>query len=143
MKKPNFLNKIATFYPTNSKNGNGSPIFYINYDNAPLTIELYLNCVLAGLTPEKSYIVHLNILSDDGTTKVDTDNYITGQDMFEGNYIKEENINTGSFTITTPKFIVNPGIHYYDVSLILKDSDGNIWDNGSTWFLTRPDQEKE
>ena len=89
MKKPNFLNKIATFYPTNSKNGNGSPIFYINYDNAPLTIELYLNCVLAGLTPEKSYIVHLNILSDDGTTKVDTDNYITGQDMFEGNYIKD------------------------------------------------------
>lgn len=141
MRKPNFLNKIAAFYPIDLKDGNGSPIFYINYDKAPLIIELHLNCVLAGLTPEKSYIVHLNVLSDDGTTKVDSDNYITGKDIFEGNYIKEEKINTGSFTITTSRFVVNPGIHYYNVSLVLKDSDGNIWDNASTWFLTKPGQD--
>ena len=141
MNKIDFLNKIAAFYPCNA-NSDHKPIFYMSFDEAPLQMSLCLNTVLGGLNPKNDYILNLKVIDSNKIEKINTNNEIKGSTLNKNNFISEENITTAGFAITNTMTVEN-GIHFYTATLTLKDKEGATWDKATTWFLTRPDPDKE
>lgn len=139
----NFINKIGAFYPIKLSSNESKHTFYINYEELPSLSVVGFYIVLAGLQLHQMFTVHLTITNDTGETLVDTDNTINPDDLPEENIVKELGISTGIFSINPRSFNVQTGIHAYKASVILKDASGKVWDNASTWFLTRPDPDKQ
>ena len=143
MNNMNFINKIGSFYPINLVANNSHNAFYINYETLPNTSAIGFYMVLAGLQIHKVFTVNLIITADDNRIVVNTKNTVVTDELPEDNLIKEKGLTSGTFSISPKPFDIPDGVHTYLATAILEDTDGNIWDNGSTWFLTRPDQEKE
>ena len=134
-----YINKIASFYPIDAIHKNNQSVFYIDYENLPSTGMVDFAVVLGALEISKNYILHLNIRCNDGSVKIDTDISISGDQVNKDNLIEQFGISTGSFTIHPTQFNVSTGINFYIATLTLKDTNENIYDNSTTWFLTRPD----
>lgn len=139
----NLINKIGAFYPIRLSSNDSKHTFYIDYEQLPSSSAVGFYIVLAGLQLHQTFTVHLTITNDTGQVLIDTDNTINSDDLPDENAINEIEISTGTFSITPKRFPVQEGIHAYKASTILKDSNGKVWDNASTWFLTRPDPDKE
>lgn len=139
MTNANFINKIGAFYPIKLSSNESTHTFYIDYKELPSFSVIGFYIVLAGLELHQTFTVHLTIIDDDGQVLVDTDNTIDSDDLPKENIIKKLGISTGTFSINPRSFRVQAGIHAYKASVLLKDDSGKVWDNASTWFLTRPD----
>lgn len=136
----NYINKIGTIYPINPDND--QPMYYINYDKAPLKYQITLYFSLVAIEINRNYILHLNIKSSDGLTKVDTDLNVNGKELLEENRINEAGLTSGTFTVKSSIFRVNEGVNFYNVNLVLRDAEtGIIYDSSDTHFVTRPDPE--
>ena len=139
----NFTNKIAAFYPIKLGSKETKNIFYIDDEKLPSISVVGFYIVLAGLQLHKVFKVHLTIIDENNQVIVDTDNTVNTDDLPEENIILDKEISTGTFSISPKPFHVQTGTHIYRAFIILKDSSENIYDNASTWFLTRPDPDKE
>lgn len=135
----NFINKIGAFYPIKLSSNESNHTFYIDYKKLPSLSAIGFYIVLAGLHLHQTFKVHLTIIDDDGKVLIDTDNTINSDDLPKENIIKEMGISTGTFSINPRPFRVQAGVHAYKAFVLLKDASGKVWDNASTWFLTRPD----
>ncbi|WP_054653747.1 hypothetical protein [Limosilactobacillus equigenerosi] len=134
----NYINKIGTIYPINPDNE--QPMYYINYDKAPLKYQINLYFSLIAIEINRNYILHLNIKSSDGLTKVDTDLNVNGKELLEENRINEAGLTSGTFTVKSSIFRVNEGVNFYNVNLVLRDAEtGIIYDSSDTHFVTRQD----
>lgn len=138
----NFINKIGSFYPINLVANNSHNAFYINYETLPNTSAIGFYMVLAGLQIHKVFTVNLIITADDNRIVVNTKNTVVTDELPEDNLIKEKGLTSGTFSISPKPFDIPDGVHTYLATAILEDTDGNIWDNATTWFVTRPDPSK-
>lgn len=139
MRYTNFINKIATFYPTNRAKDDDKNVFYFDYSSLPSKSVVDFNIVIGALEIDKNYILHLSIDCNDGSRKIDTDIPIKGSKVSKDNLIESLGISTGSYTIHPASFNVDSGVCLYTASLTLKDDNENIYDTATTWFLTRLD----
>lgn len=142
MNNMNFINKIGSFYPINLVAKNSHNAFYIDYEKLPSTSIIGFYIVLTGLQIHKVFNVHLIIEGDDNKIIINTKNTINADELPEDNLIKEKGLTSGTFTISPKQFDIPDGVHTYLATAILEDTDGNIWDNATTWFVTRPDPSK-
>lgn len=142
MNNMNFINKIGSFYPINLVANNSHNAFYINYETLPNTSAIGFYMVLAGLQIHKVFTVNLIITADDNRIVVNTKNTVVTDELPEDNLIKEKGLTSGTFSISPKPFNIPDGVHTYLATAILEDTDGNIWDNATTWFVTRPDPSK-
>lgn len=138
----NFINKIGSFYPINLVAKNSHNAFYIDYEKLPSTSIIGFYIVLTGLQIHKVFNVNLIIEGDDNKIIINTKNTINADELPEDNLIKEKGLTSGTFTISPKQFDIPDGVHTYLATAILEDTDGNIWDNATTWFVTRPDPSK-
>ena len=139
----NLINKIGAFYPIKLSSNNSKHTFYIDYEQLPSISVVGFYIVLAGLQLHQAFIVNLTITDDTGQVLIDTNNTINSDDLPDENVVNEMEISTGTFSINPKPFPVREGTHAYKASVVLKDGNGKVWDNASTWFLTRPDPDKE
>ena len=142
MNNMNFINKIGSFYPINLVANNSHNAFYINYETLPNTSAIGFYMVLAGLQIHKVFTVNLIITADDNRIVVNTKNTVVTDELPEDNLIKEKGLTSGTFSISPKPFDIPDGFHTYLATAILEDTDVNIWDNATTWFVTRPDPSK-
>ena len=142
MNNMNFINKIGSFYPINLVANNSHNAFYINYETLPNTSAIGFYMVLAGLQIHKVFTVNLIITADDNRIVVNTKNTVVTDELPEDKLIKEKGLTSGTFSISPKPFDIPDGVHKYLATAILEDTDGNIWDNATTWFVTRPDPSK-
>ncbi|UNL37692.1 hypothetical protein G8B26_10895 [Limosilactobacillus reuteri] len=142
MNNMNFINKIGSFYPINLVAKNSHNAFYIDYEKLPSTSIIGFYIVLTGLQIHKVFNVNLIIEGDDNKIIINTKNTINADELPEDNLIKEKGLTSGTFTISPKPFDIPDGVHTYLATAILEDTDGNIWDNATTWFVTRPDPSK-
>lgn len=142
MNNMNFINKIGAFYPVNPTDKSSHNTFYIDYEKLPSTSVIGFYIVLTGLQIHKVFTLNLIITTDDNEVIINTKNTIVTDELPEDNVIKEKGITSGTFSISPKPFPVPEGIHMYLATAILEDADGNIWDNCTTWFVTRPDPDK-
>lgn len=138
MTNVNFINKIGAFYPIKLSSKDSKHTFYIDYEQLPSQSVVGFYLVLAGMQLHQTFTVHLTITDDTGQVLVDTDNSIDSDSFPEENAVQEMGISTSTFSISPRPFHVKTGTHAYRASAILKDDNGKVWDNASTWFLTKP-----
>lgn len=143
MTNVNFINKIGAFYPIKLSSKDSKHTFYIDYEQLPSQSVVGFYLVLAGMQLHQTFTVHLTITDDTGQVLVDTDNSIDSDSFPEENTIQEIGISTSTFSINPKTFPVQTGTHVYRASVVLKDASGDVWDNASTWFLTRLDPDKK
>ena len=142
MTNVNFINKIGAFYPIKLSSKDSKHTFYIDYEQLPSQSVVGFYLVLAGVQLHQTFTVHLTITDDTGQVLVDTDNSIDSDSFPEENAVQEMGISTSTFSISPRPFHVKTGTHAYRASVVLKDASGEVWDNASTWFLTRLDPDK-
>ena len=142
MNNANFINKIGAFYPINLAAKGNRQTFYVEYDELPSMSVVGFYIVLAGIQLHTSFKLHLTVFDDAGKVLVDTDNSIDSDSFPEENAVQEMGISTSTFSISPRPFHVKTGTHAYRASVVLKDASGEVWDNASTWFLTRLDPDK-
>lgn len=142
MTNVNFINKIGAFYPIKLSSKDSKHTFYIDYEQLPSQSVVGFYLVLAGMQLHQTFTVHLTITDDTGQVLVDTDNSIDSDSFPEENAVQEMGISTSTFSIIPRPFHVKTGTHAYRASVVLKDASGEVWDNASTWFLTRLDPDK-
>lgn len=142
MNNANFINKIGAFYPINLAAKGNRQTFYVEYDELPSMSVVGFYIVLAGIQLHTSFKLHLTVFDDAGKVLVDTDNSIDSNSFPEENTVQEMGISTSTFSISPRPFHVKAGTHAYRASVVLKDASGEVWDNASTWFLTRLDPDK-
>ena len=138
----NLINKIGAFYPIKLSSKDSKHTFYIDYEQLPSQSVVGFYLVLAGMQLHQTFTVHLTITDDTGQVLVDTDNSIDSDSFPEENAVQEMGISTSTFSISPRPFHVKTGTHAYRASVVLKDASGEVWDNASTWFLTRLDPDK-